>query len=351
MTTAPRLFISYSWSNPTHEQWVVDLATELRSSGVDVILDKWDLREGHDALAFMEKMISDASITKVIIVCDKIYVSKADGRAGGVGTETQIISPEIYAKQAQDKFVAVIAERDENGKPYLPIYYKSRIYVDLSEAERYSENFEKLLRWIFDKPLFVKPELGKAPAFIVEPNAIALGTSVLAKRAIEGVKNGKEYARGAVEEYLNVFSENLERYRMGSDGGEPDEQIVKSIEEFTPARNEYIQVLTTLTQYTDVREYMSAIHRFFESLVCYFLPPKDVSSYTNIDFDNFKFIAHELFLYTLAVLIRAEKLDAATYLLSQQYYVADTQRYSNEPILNFYACTSTPNHWIFATVD
>ncbi len=35
----PKLFISYSWSNPIHEQWVLDLATELRQSGVDVTLE------------------------------------------------------------------------------------------------------------------------------------------------------------------------------------------------------------------------------------------------------------------------------------------------------------------------
>jgi TIR domain len=56
--TAPKLFISYSWSNAEHEQWVVNLATELRDSGVDVILDKWDLKEGHDAIAFMEQMVT-----------------------------------------------------------------------------------------------------------------------------------------------------------------------------------------------------------------------------------------------------------------------------------------------------
>ena len=85
----------------------------------------------------------------MILICDQVYASKADGRSGGVGTETQIISAEVYAKQDQDKFVAVIAERDSEGKPYLPTYYKSRIYVDLSESDRYAENFEKLLRWIF----------------------------------------------------------------------------------------------------------------------------------------------------------------------------------------------------------
>ncbi len=125
--TTPKLFISYSWSDPTHEQWVVDLATELRDSGVDVILDKWDLKEGYDAVAFMEKMVTDPEIKKVAIITDETYAAKADGRAGGVGTETQIISKEVYDNQEQDKFVAVVSQKDEHDKPYLPIYYKSRI--------------------------------------------------------------------------------------------------------------------------------------------------------------------------------------------------------------------------------
>lgn len=125
----PKLFISYSWSNPDHQQWVIDLATQLRESGVDVILDKWDLKEGYDALAFMEKMVTDPKIKKVAIICNRVYAEKADGRSGGVGTETQIISPEIYEKEDQNKFVAILTEKDENGKPYLPTYYKSRIYI------------------------------------------------------------------------------------------------------------------------------------------------------------------------------------------------------------------------------
>jgi len=111
--TAPKLFISYSWSNTEHEQKVIDIASELRESGVDVILDKWDLKEGHDAVAFMEKMVTDQEIKKVAIICDKKYATKADGRSGGVGTETQIISREVYENQAQEKFVAVVCEKDE----------------------------------------------------------------------------------------------------------------------------------------------------------------------------------------------------------------------------------------------
>lgn len=129
----PKLFISYSWSSPEHEQWVLKLATELRENGIDVILDKWDLKEGQDADAFMEKMVTDETVEKVAIICDKVYAEKADKRKGGAGTEAQIISRKIYEETDQNKFVAVLVERDDDGKPYLPAYYQSRIYIDLSD--------------------------------------------------------------------------------------------------------------------------------------------------------------------------------------------------------------------------
>jgi SEFIR domain len=128
----PKAFISYSWSSPNHQNWVLELATSLRENGVDVLLDKWELREGHDKNAFMEKLVSDPAVTKVVMICDKVYAEKADDRLGGVGTEAQIISAELYGKSNQDKFCAVLSEVDVDGRPYLPVYYKSRIYIDLS---------------------------------------------------------------------------------------------------------------------------------------------------------------------------------------------------------------------------
>ncbi|MBD9406591.1 TIR domain-containing protein [Acidovorax sp. ACV02] len=333
----PRLFISYSWSNPQHEQWVLDLASELVSSGIDVVLDKWDLREGHDAIAFMEKMVTDPSISKVALVCDEVYVTKADGRAGGVGTETQIISAEVYAKQNQDKFVAVIAEKGTDGKLFLPTYYKSRIYIDLSESERYAESFEKLVRWVFDKPLFKKPELGKPPSFITDSTAPVLGTTPLAKRVVDGLRGDKAYARGAVDEYLNIFSQQLERFRLVAVEGEFDDRVAKSIEDFLPARNEFLQVLTTLTQYADIDSYSSRLHRFYESLIPYFYRPSHINQWNDLDFDNFKFIVHELFLYSIALLLKGEYFGATDYLLGQPYYVPGNSNHGENAAVSFIA--------------
>jgi len=90
--TAPKTFISYSWTSPEHEQWVLDLATQLRESGVDVIFDKWDLKEGDDAIAFMETIVTDESIEKVVLVLHKVYAKKADGRKGGVTSSSTTLA-------------------------------------------------------------------------------------------------------------------------------------------------------------------------------------------------------------------------------------------------------------------
>ncbi len=55
---APRVFVSYSWSSSDHERQILEWAERLRSNdGVDVVLDKWDLKEGNDKHAFMESMV------------------------------------------------------------------------------------------------------------------------------------------------------------------------------------------------------------------------------------------------------------------------------------------------------
>lgn len=333
--TAPKLFISYSWSASEHEQWVVDLATELRESGVDVILDKWDLKEGHDAVAFMEQMVTNKGIKKVAIICDETYATKADGRAGGVGTETQIISRKVYENQAQEKFVAIVSEKDDNGKPYLPTYYKSRIYIDLSEADKYSENFEKLLRLIFDKPLYVKPELGSKPSFLEDGEHISLSTTATFKRCVEALKSNKPYAAGAYDEYCNTFTLNLERFRLSKAGGEFDDEVIRSIEEFLPFRNEAIQIFTTIAQYAPTPEFVQRTHRFFESLIPYMHRPSNINQYSEWDFDNFKFVVHELFLYALAVFIKHDRLSQAKYLLEQHYYLPGNSDHGRNAMVSY----------------
>lgn len=94
----PKIFISYSWAS---SERVLELAERLMANGVEVILDKWDLKEGQDKYAFMEQSVTDKTIDKVLIVCDKSYAEKANQRTGGVGDETVIISPDLWTDGAR----------------------------------------------------------------------------------------------------------------------------------------------------------------------------------------------------------------------------------------------------------
>jgi hypothetical protein len=133
MDAGPKAFISYSWSSDEHQQWVISLATQMRENGVDVILDKWDLKEGNDAIAFMEQMVSDSTVKKVIVILDRVYAQKADGRQGGVGTETQIITPQIYKSVDQQKFVGKTPMESHSFQ-----YFIHRAYTSTSATKAFS---------------------------------------------------------------------------------------------------------------------------------------------------------------------------------------------------------------------
>jgi TIR domain len=329
--SGPRVFISYSWSSAEHEQWVLDLATQLRDNGVDAILDKWDLKKGHDANVFMEQMVTDPTVQKVIIVSDSVYAEKADGRRGGVGTETQILSPQIYAKAKQDKFVVVIPEVDADGKPFLPAYYRSRIFIDLSSEEIYPQNFEELVRWIFDKPIHPKPQIGKPPAYL-EETSVLLPTRSRASRTIDLLQKGSQQSEASLREYFETLAEHFEALRLDGKTDPFDQAVIDSVEAFLPYRDEFVRVITTLARTTPAEGDITLIKRFFESVLPYCYPPSNMGSYSVHWFDNYKFIIHELFLYTVAVLLRYERYDAIDQLVTGGFYVGGIQIYSHQPI-------------------
>ena len=84
----PKVFISYSWKPTVNKQKTIDLAERMINDGVNVIIDVWNLVEGQDKYQYMEQMVTDAEIKRVLLICNKDYKEKADQKKGGVGTES-----------------------------------------------------------------------------------------------------------------------------------------------------------------------------------------------------------------------------------------------------------------------
>ncbi len=321
----PKLFISYSWTSPQHKQWVLDLATKLRGNGVDAILDTWDIKEGQDVIKFMEGMVTDSTINKVMMVVDKSYADKADEREGGVGVEAQIISKKIYDSHDQEKFVAIALEKDSEGKLILPVYCKSRMCIDFSEhnnKENYDKSFEGLLRWIFSTPEHEKPPIGPRPNFSLNKTSDGIPAITPYLRAIEAIKEGKGNSSGYVADYLESLSDGLEEFRIKEYEGAFDDAVMESIKNFIPYRTEFMELILIITKYGVAENFSGVLHKFFERLIPYlYLPKGFTGKYRKTDQDNFKFIIHELFLYTVAILLKEEKFQAVYEFISKDYYI------------------------------
>jgi hypothetical protein len=314
MTRVPSVFISYSWTSQEHMDFVMDLANKLNDAGADVTLDRWTLQPGHDPLSFMEEGVRDSD--KVVIVSDSAYAAKADGRHGGVGTETQIISPNVYASSQQNKFAVVVVEKDESGKACLPTFYTSRMYIDFTVRDAWAERMEELIRWIYDKPLHVKPERGKPPSYITDRNAPVLATSGHLDRALDGLRHSRPFAHGAVQEYLSTFSDNLSRFQQAP-SETPYDEVVAAIDSLQSPRNEYVTFLKTLVMYGDESAYAPVLHRFFESLIRYCAGVRRAGHQEQ---EHLEFFVYELFLLSIAVLVESRKLSTAVRLMDEPYF-------------------------------
>lgn len=156
--SAPRVFVSYSHDSNEHKEWVRKLATDLRTNGVDVTLDQWDLAAGQDIAAFMQRGITESE--RVLLACSEVYVSKADSGSGGVGYERLIVTAELVENIDTRKFIPIV--RNNPREPKTPIFLGPRLYIDFTRDQDYAAKLDELLREIHGVDRG-KPLLGPNP--------------------------------------------------------------------------------------------------------------------------------------------------------------------------------------------
>ena len=159
----PVVFLSYSWDSEPHKEWVLRLATDLRNNGVDAVVDRWSLKVGDDVAAFMDSNVTRADY--LLLVCTDAYAAKANGRHGGVGYEQAVITGGLLTDTSTTaKLVPVL--RSGTPSTALPIYLKTRLFVDFRSDESYGRSLEQLLRHFYGVPEAAMPPAGPLPSFV-----------------------------------------------------------------------------------------------------------------------------------------------------------------------------------------
>ncbi len=324
-----KVFISYSWTTPEHEKWVHNLALRLMENGIDVKLDKWDLAPGQDKYAYMESMVKDNSIDKVLIICDRGYKQKADNRENGVGTETQIITPEIYNNTQQDKFIPIISEKGDTFDSFIPVYLKSRIGIDMSSEICFEDGYDRLLRLIAERPLYRKPEKGQLPSYLFADEKYHFKTKNIIKQLQHSLINKPEQARYFILDFIDEFKKSLQDFKLKNEDmtNPQDEVIYCKINDMIDLRNDYINFLSILCR-SGIPVNVDILINLFEEMYQY-TEFQENGIISDFQFDHFKFFVQELFLYTTVLLIENELFDTLNILLSSKYFVKVNYRNEN----------------------
>ncbi len=174
------------------------------------------------------------------------------------------------------------------------------------------------------------------------PTVITIPTdehSVALERAIEAIRAGAENRLGHIRGYLNVLSSGMEVLRIDHESveGDYDEAVVASIESFIPRLAQFTEFLSEITQYEADENYADVLHKFFEDLIPYLYDSnKFILDYHAVEGDTFKFIIHELFLYTIAILLKEEKFETANHLISNKYHAEYNARQGKEPMVPYF---------------
>ncbi len=300
----PKVFISYAWSSKDYQNRVLAFANSLMSDGIDVILDKWSLQEGNNTFAFMEKSVTDDSVTNVLILLDPVYEQKANNHEGGVGTETQIISPEIYTKTDQTKFLPIVFEKHPDGKIPKPAFLSGTYHFDLSDEDTFDEEYMRLIRSLYGVETYRKPELGVKPKWVdLSENSIEykqLSRYQYIKKASN--QNDREiYFKTAIKELIQ---------RLVAFDFKQNESL-KMYEEISPLRADLLSLLKLIPY---VQNCVETVSDAFEEGHMHLSPDNSLASITK------KTLIHELFIYLVIICYKGDLFAELGQLLNRSYY-------------------------------
>lgn len=346
--TSPKVFISYSWKPITNKAKALSLAERMSNEGIYVIIDEWNLSEGQDKYHFMEQMVNDPDIKRVLIISNKDYSEKANQKKGGVGTESLIISDEIYKKANQTKFIPVIFEKDDAGEPYVPTFIRSRIYIDLSSDEIFEEEYDKLMRNILDKPASKRPPLGTIPDRYNDEDIVFLRTAHKINAVKSALVSEKSNYQVFVNEYYSSFLHSLSDFAISQEeiqkNAHIDEAVFNKIDELKVLRDDYIRFVDLIFNYSAQFNVDSFIS-FLEKLLSFLFSnegnnfPSNTFGYLKID--QYRFFYYEILLYTAVILIEKEEYSILSIILNSGFVTYDSRLNKTE----VYSITSF-NHYI-----
>lgn len=155
----PKVFISYSHDSPEHAESVLELSDQLRSDGIDGILDQYEDSPAEGFPRWMDRQILTADF--VLMICTSTYFRRVmgeeePGKGLGVQWESSAIYQYIYNGGTMNtRFIPVLLESATIND--IPVPWQGAKYYRPTTKDGY----EDLYRRLTNQPYTPKGELGK----------------------------------------------------------------------------------------------------------------------------------------------------------------------------------------------
>lgn len=325
----PKVFISFCWELPLTVERVHQLADFLDAHGVYLEMDRYQ-PAGTNLYRFMQQMVEDPAIDKVLCFVDRAYHRKCLLGEGGVGTEATILTPEVYAHAARGelttaRIVPILFELPENAAQPMPTMFATAKYEYMVDPQRDDQHMEQLRRLAYGQPAHVRSNSPRAPEHLLAPDT-PFGTEVQAFGSQVGyhLKQGKtKLGLAALEDHLQALLTQLTR---------DDDHLFPSAAEYHAGRTEllrqaierrlhlvsaYGRALDAFLKYGEdtalplLSELFGRVLTF--NLNARLLPAQDVS----------RLLTRELMVWAVALHLRHRRYEAVHALIDEQYRIND----------------------------
>jgi len=258
------------------------------------------------------------------VMCDKAYVSKADGRSRGVGIEAQIISPDVYKEVGQTRVLPIVMERSPNGDPCLPTFLQSRLYFDFSSPESMHREWERLGRHLWDKPMRAKPSKGAEPKYLNETSGghfVGLRSTWQALRI--ALHDDKPKMAVLRHDLLDIFEAELTALMAPTSSAESGDGLMNFWEHCLQVQNEAREILLdwglTESRIDPARAVVSCLIPLLERINALPRNKDDTPSPHSAAVDAMAVFGYEMSLYCTACLIEVDSATALRSLLAHPF--------------------------------
>lgn len=134
-----KVFVSYKREHPERNSWVAKLATDLRTAGIDAILDIWEVRLGESFTDYMALRIKDSHA--LLFVITEASVNAVESPVyGALKFELQM----ALARRIAGEAFRLIGVYREGPAP--PVHLRDNRYVDFRDDSRYDAALTELIR-------------------------------------------------------------------------------------------------------------------------------------------------------------------------------------------------------------